>query len=318
MDSSPRPVAWVLGAKGFLGRHVARQLDSEGWRVEGLGHGQWTDHGDWGLRSWMESSVTREALEKLAASEMPGAVFCAAGSGTVGESFTDADKAHHDTVESAEVTLDFLASHAPEAVFVYPSSCGVYGNRNDASIPEDSLVRPASPYAAYKLEVERACRRARLEHGLRCGVIRFFSVYGPGLRKQLIWDMAARAQGGQTISLSGTGKETRDLLHVDDASALVSLVIARLRDESDEDPFVVNGGTGSALSVKEIARIVLENLPTEAEVTFSGRAREGDPPHFRADADKAHLLGFEPRWNPEAGIADYCGWIARELWGELK
>lgn len=308
-------IAWVLGAKGFLGRYVARHLHSEGWVVRGLGRGDWVESGDWGLEDWQASSVSAEALESLAASGIPDAVFCAAGSGTVAESFSDADTAHDDTVGSARITLDFLGKNALDAVFVYPSSCAVYGSRDEEPIAEDSPRRPASPYGAYKLEVERLCGEANQEHGLRCGVIRFFSLYGPGLRKQLIWDLAARAQGEGPILLSGTGCETRDLLHVGDAAALTATVISTLTETELDDVLTVNGGTGRALTVERIARLVLGQLPTNAEIVFSGTPREGDPPHFRADMSRSSLLGFTPRWKPEKGIADYCRWIKGELWG---
>lgn len=305
----------MLGAKGFLGRHVARRFDAEGWRVEGLGRGQWVEHAEWGLVAWHDSTVTTRSLEELAREGLPDAVFCAAGSGTVRESFSNAEKAYDDTVGSAKIALDFLVSNAPEAVFVYPSSCAVYGSRDDEPIREDSSGSPASPYGTYKLAVERECHRANGEWGLRCGVIRFFSLYGPGLRKQLIWDLAARAQGERTITLSGTGDETRDLLHIDDACRLVSLVTSKLVDGDAKEIFIVNGGTGRALTVREIARQVVKQLPGDTSMAFSGTIREGDPPHFRADLTRARSLGFEPHWSPEDGITEYCAWIKDELWG---
>ncbi len=62
MSSNEGRIAWVTGAKGFLGRHVSREFASRGWRVVGIGRGHWTDHGSWGVDEWVEADVTRTSI----------------------------------------------------------------------------------------------------------------------------------------------------------------------------------------------------------------------------------------------------------------
>ena len=65
-----------------------------------------------------------------------------------------------------------------------------------------------------------------MSYGIRVAVIRYFSIYGPGLTKQLLWDASIKlrsAEGGQA-TFWGTGDETRDWISSYDAARLVVAV----------------------------------------------------------------------------------------------
>ena len=95
-----------------------------------------------------------------------------------------------------------------------------------------------------------------------------------GLRKQLLWDLSRRALGGEApLTLSGTGGEHRDFIAVEDAAALIAGAAGR----QQRPPLVLNGGSGAATSVHDLAAQLLKALGATQELRFNGLVRAGDP-----------------------------------------
>jgi UDP-glucose 4-epimerase len=152
---------------------------------------------------------------------------------------------------------------------------------------------------------ETMCRDYAARGALATAVLRIFSVYGPGLRRQLLWDVAQKALAGPVVTLSGTGEETRDFVHVEDLMAAIDAVAAR----GPEDGSAVNVASGRSVTTAEVSRLLVEGLGTGARVEFDGRARPGDPPRWSADVGRLRALGFEPRVPLEDGVRGYASWI---------
>ncbi len=315
-------IVWIIGARGFLGRHTAAAFDRAGFSVAGMGLGGADDAAveDLPLMSiagrpaWVEAAVSTEALDMLErVSGPPDIVVHAAGSGAVGPSFTDPLRDFRLAVESTAVVLDHMRRRAPQARFVLPSSAAVYGVRPEGLMEEDLASAPVSPYGAHKLAAEALCRGAHAAYGQKISIIRYFSLYGPTLRKQLLFDLGQRLRSGPArLSMSGTGRETRDLLHAYDAASLA--LLAGTVDESK--PFlVVNGGTGRAASVREVCELLARALGLETGFDFNGEVRAGDPPHMCAGTRAVAALGFTPLFDLESGIATYAAWL-NEIWAQ--
>lgn len=305
---------WITGARGFLGRYVARRFADAGWSVAGLGLSGPADAaldalplariGD--RPAWLEGIIDGPMLEKLLdLTGPPDAVFHAAGSGAVGPSFADPLRDFRMAVESTALVLDLLRRCAPTARFVLPSSAAVYGCQPSGPIAEDTPPDPVSPYGTHKLAAEWLCRSAARNFGQPCAVIRYFSLYGPELRKQLLWDIATRlASDPEEIVLAGTGEETRDMLFAADAAELAFKVMTR----ADDAFCTVNGGTGAASTVREVAESLIAALGTRTKVRFNGNVRSGDPVHLQADIALAAGLGFKPRCSLAEGVRAYAAW----------
>jgi UDP-glucose 4-epimerase len=304
---------WVTGGRGFVGRRVARAFSERGWSVAALGRGEWTDHSEWGVQTWHESPVSQAALAALLETAgIPDAVFHAAGSGTVAQAVTQHREAFEDTVTSAFDVLEFLRLNSPDTVLVYPSSCAVYGQASVLPTPEDTPAAPVSPYGSHKAAVESLLDQASKTFGLRSGIIRFFSIYGPGLRKQIFWDLSRKVvQRDEVVTLGGTGLETRDFIHIDDAVELISVVIERVASVAPGSPLVVNGGSGRSVSIARVAELVVDALDAPTSIEFSGVQRPGDPSHYEADMKRAATLGFAPTRTIEEGVREYCEWVLR-------
>jgi UDP-glucose 4-epimerase len=297
--------ALVTGAAGFLGGAVSRALRKAGWRVAGLDFlpgGKGFDH-------WTTGEADRAALARAAeAIGAPEIVFHAAGGASVGASLADPKTDHARTVGSLMEMLAFLKDHAPSARLIYPSSAAVYGAASAKPLAENYTLEPISPYALNKLHAEAEIIAASTEFGLEAVILRFFSLYGPGLRKQLLWDLAQRLTSGPSrLELSGSGEEQRDFLYIDDAVQLVGLA-ARVRLSGA--PRTWNGGRGEAITVRQAAETLARAMGKDVAIDFSGETRAGDPTALVADVTAARKLGFEPRTSFEDGVQAFADWFA--------
>lgn len=306
-------IVWVTGARGFIGRHVVAAYAAEGHVVAGLGHGAWTEASQrqTGLNLWLNGDITHANLDALAvAVGSPDVVVHLAGGSLVGPSFAQPAEDLRRSVVAAADLAEWVRLRAPDARIVLSSSAAVYGAGHNGLIGERATCQPFSPYGFHKRMAELALESYARSFGLRVAVVRFFSVYGPGLRKQLLWDCCNRlAAAPRQLTLGGQGTELRDWLHVADAARLLQLVAVH----ADTNYRVINGGTGVGTSIRSVASGLsgawgMEQLPLE----FSGVARAGDPASLIADASSAHSLGWLPQVTLSQGLESYVRWFRAE------
>ena len=295
----------VTGGAGFLGRAVARAYRQLGSRVTGIGHSHWTLAAatEAGYMDWYSSSVDAEGLSQLEGS-FDVVVHCA-GNGSVPFSMTHPREAFERTVQTTLDVLEFSRAQARPPMVVYPSSAAVYGAAPDERLTESSPSHPVSPYGFHKRMVEDLLASYASHSGVRAAVIRFFSIYGAGLNKQLLWDASHKLCAGEdSVTFWGTGEETRDWIHASDAAQLV-VEAARL-----ETPFtVLNGGSGERVTVLETLRALRAQLHSNTEIKFNGTVRPGDPRYYHADTSRAMQTGWQPTVKLEDGFKDYAQWF---------
>jgi UDP-glucose 4-epimerase len=213
------------------------------------------------------------------------------------------------TAVSTANLLDWLRLESPRTVMVAASTAAVYGAGHDGAIPESAPTSPFSPYGHHKLIMEEICRSYSASYGLQTVVARLFSVYGSGLRKQLLWDLCTKlSRGPEPAQLGGTGAELRDWIEVRDAAA----ALERLAGSAGPAAPVVNVGTGRATSVRAIADTVLSCWPAPRSVAFTGALRAGDPVNLVADSSKLATLGIAPTIAVAEGIRGYVAWYLRQ------
>jgi UDP-glucose 4-epimerase len=304
-----KSTVWITGGKGFIGRHVARWVAAQGYSVAGIGHGLWpdADAANWSFASWLNGEVDASNLSQLARMHgLPQAVIHLAGGSSVGASFHNPLEDFRRTAGTTANLLEWLRLESPDTRLVVASSAAVYGTGHAGTIQESTALSPCSPYGMHKTMMEMLCRSYVEDFGLNVAAVRLFSVYGAGLEKQLIWDLCCKlASGSKTVTLGGTGREIRDWLHVSDAARLLWLATSACNKES----WIVNGGTGIASTIQEVADSICRIWGEGQEAVFSGIARKGDPLSLVASVELAHRLGFEPSVKLSSGLAEMVGWF---------
>lgn len=306
------PVAWVTGARGFIGRRLALALCDQGLLVCGLGHGHLPEESwrDAGLTSWLNSQISAEALGQLAARQgSPELVFHLAGGSTVGASLQAPLEDFTRTTSTTATLLEWLRNHSPRSKLIVASSAAVYGDTEGVPAEESRRPKPLSPYGYHKLMTEQLCQEYSQVFGLQTAIVRLFSAYGEGLRKQLLWDCAGKlAAPGERIELGGTGEELRDWVHVDDAVGMLSRVAAHASELAP----IFNGGSGSGVRVREIVAQLAADLGRPKRIEFSGVCRRGDPSSLVADAARLQAIGHTCAVPLSVGVRRYADWFSLE------
>lgn len=301
---------WITGARGFIGRHLSRSLASDGYRVAGLGHGAWpaVEAAEWGLAYWLNGDVSASNLAQMHTElGKPEGIFHFAGGSSVGAALANPHEDFKRTVGSTADLLEWIRQHCPDAPLIAVSSAAVYGAGHDGLIPEDARLTPYSPYGTHKLMMEELCRSYAVNFGLSIVLPRLFSVYGPELKKQLLWDTCNKLATQGEAELGGSGQELRDWTHVSD----VVTVLVSLLAFADTTAPALNIATGRPVPVREVVTALSGAwLPaTPPRIEFSGQARAGDPYSLCADVGRLGALGMSCATSVSDGVAEYVQWF---------
>lgn len=301
-------VMLVTGAAGFIGRHLCRKLAESGHTVIGVGRGrQWnvTERHHWGISQWLEGDITQGALSQCTCH--PTAIFHCAGSGDVKLSTEDPMVDYRSNVLSTLEVLEWQRRRCSNVPLVLLSSAAVYGRTDTLPITEAQPFNPISPYGWHKAAAENLLREYAQVFGIRSVVVRLFSIYGEGLRKQLLWDACQKMRNGDFL-FGGTGDELRDWLHIEDAVNLLALAPRHTGTEV----VAVNGGSGRAVKVKDIVTLIARIVAPGVFPVFSGNVRPGNPAAYEADVSQARQWGWEPNVDWCSGVDRYASWYLSE------
>jgi dTDP-glucose 4,6-dehydratase/UDP-glucose 4-epimerase len=201
--------------------------------------------------------------------------------------------------------LEAIRRHAPHCRFINLSSAAVYGNPVSLPIIEDSAGNPVSPYGQHKLMAEVLCQQYHQYFGIATCSLRIFSAYGPGLQKQLLWDVFQKSQKSASVILYGTGYESRDFIFVTDIIQAIALIMK----SGKFDGRAYNLASGIDTTVREVVAELLIALGYAGSLAFSGETRSGDPVNWRADITQLSSLGFIPVVTIKEGVQQYVEWL---------
>jgi UDP-glucose 4-epimerase len=297
----------VLGAAGFIGRHVCRELATRGFEVHGHGHGDLVDAdlNRWGLSTWVRDDLSPEALNAAVQQRAPVAVLHCAGSGSVSSAYDQPLEAFHRSVSTVAALAEAVRQCGrPNTRLVLTSSAAVYGDQGDVDLTETSVRSPISPYGFHKVAAESVCDSYSRFFGLHVSVVRLFSVYGDGLRKQLLWDALNKFSRGEH-GFFGTGHELRDWIHVEDAARLLCTAA-----EAPQGHFQIYNGGHEQATTREVLTRLAEAWGAAAPPQFSGETHTGNPRRLTSDWGHAHRqLGWVPEVGLTQGLARYAAWF---------
>jgi UDP-glucose 4-epimerase len=295
----------ITGVHGFIGGSVARFAVARGHEVVGVGR----------ARAGAPASPARvvvaegePALRELVEGFAPDAVLHAAGKASVGASLAQPREDFEGAVLTWIELLEAVRRSSRRPLLLLPSSAAVYGDPAVLPVREDAPTRPISPYGFHKLTSELLAEEYASCFGLDIVVARLFSVFGPAQRRLLVWELFEQLAGPAPLAvLQGTGRETRDFLHVDDV-ADAALRILELRGAARAaagHAEILNVASGEELSVLDLASLTRDLVGARKDVTCRGVERPGDPRRWCADVTRLHerLAPWRPR-SPRATLAE--------------
>jgi UDP-glucuronate 4-epimerase len=192
---------------------------------------------------------------------------------------------------------------------VLASTGSSYGAVTPVPFVESAAAdRPLAPYPASKRAMELFAHSYAHLWKLPTTVLRFFNVYGPHGRPDMMpWKWAMAIHRGEPITLYNAGRLKRDWTYVDD---IVAGFVAAL-----DRPFpyeVINLGCGCPVENTRFVQILEELLHRKA-VIVDAPTPPSEPLITYADVTKAkELLGYEPKVPVEEGLARFVNWLRAE------
>ncbi len=314
----------VCGGAGYIGSHVNKQLNREGYETivfDNLVYGH-REAVKWG--TFIEGDLANEAeIEAVFSAHKIDAVFHFAAYAYVGESVTEPEKYYYNNVVNTLNLLKVMKRHGCNKL-IFSSTCATYGEPKKVPITEDMPQNPINPYGMTKLTVERILKDYQKAYGLQSAVLRYFNAAGADPDGEigeshhpethlipLVLDAASGKR--EDIKVFGTDYDTpdgscvRDYIHVADLADVHIRALHYLEEGNPGDFF--NLGNTIGTSVLEVVESVKRVTGREFTVTLSDR-RQGDPARLVGSSDKARkVLGWEPKYGEiDAIVAHAWKW----------
>ncbi|HKE99741.1 MAG TPA: NAD-dependent epimerase/dehydratase family protein [Actinomycetes bacterium] len=306
----------VTGAAGFIGSHLTRALLDGGHEVVGVDaftpyyapaakRANLADLAGHRAFRLVEGDLTELSLEPLLTGA--AAVLHLAAQPGVHTSWGSGFAAylHHNVLATQRLLEACARAEVPRLVAA--SSSSVYGDAPSYPTSEEAATRPVSPYGVTKLAAEHLClayAQAQAS-GLGVGLLRYFTVYGPGQRPDMAFHRFLEAAfDGRAVTVYGDGEQRRDVTYVADAVRATTLAMT-----APVDGTVVNVGGGGPVTVNEALELIGRTTGRRLRVVHAP-PRPGDARHTGADGARAEaLLGWRSEVDLATGLAEQAAWV---------
>ena len=207
-------------------------------------------------------------------------------------------------------TLNLLEFCLQEGIgkFLLASTSSIYGENAPLPTPETAEnSRPLQAYAASKKAAEVLAHAYHYLHGLDVSVLRYFTVYGPAGRPDMVMFRFTKwIAEGEKVILNGDGEQSRGFTFVDD---IARGTIAALKPVGYE---IFNLGGHEVITINKLIQILEELLGKEAQVERHPR-HPADMQSSQADVTKARqILGWEPQVSLVDGVPALVDWYLAE------
>ena len=208
-------------------------------------------------------------------------------------------------------TLNLLdaARHLGNPRFVLASTGSTYGQDTPVPFKESAPAdHPLAPYPASKRAMEMFAHGYHHLWKLPTTILRFFNVYGPHGRPDMMpWMWSRMISTGEPITLYAGGKMKRDWTYIDD---IVAGFTAALDKGLDYE--VINLGCSQPVENLEFIRILEELLGRKANIVDTPTPLSELMISY-ADISKARrLLGYDPKVNVREGLTRFVNWMRQE------
>lgn len=294
----------VTGGAGFIGSHLVERLLAAGDRVrvvDDLSTGKRDNLPRHEALEFIEGDIRDAGLIDRCAKGMDAVVHLAAIA-SVQASMDDPVRTHQVNFDGTLNLLEASRRHGVKR-FIYACSAAVYGDTAIIPVPEETMLKPLSPYAVDKLSGEYYLLHYYRAYGLAVTSFRFFNIYGPRQDPSspysgVISIFVERLMANRPVTVFGDGTQTRDFVYVADLADL----LARAAHGTEGSGGVFNVGTGARHSLLQLLTY-LEKLSGKRIERRHEPARLGDIQHSCADIMRLrNAFGGAPATPFEQGL----------------
>ncbi|NBW76054.1 MAG: NAD-dependent epimerase/dehydratase family protein [Sphingomonadaceae bacterium] len=321
----------VTGAAGFIGFHLIRLLTARGDSVVGIDN--LNDYYSVSLKRDRLAALSAEAGDRFTFHQVDFADMAALNAALAAEKIDRvvhlgaqagvrySIENPHAYVQSnlvGHLNLLEVARHRQLEHMVYASSSSVYGGNTKLPFAvEDRTDHPVSLYAATKRADELISESYAHLYRLPLTGLRFFTVYGPwGRPDMMMWMFTQKILAGTPIPVFNNGEMQRDFTYVAD---IVAGVVACLDNPPPDDGAEKAGGStkphriyniGNSRSehLMKVVGLLEECCGKKAVIDFQPM-QQGDVPATFADVSAiSGDLGYAPTTSIEVGVPNFVRW----------
>jgi UDP-glucose 4-epimerase len=283
----------VTGGAGFIGRRVVRALLAEGHEVTVADLRAFPDPD---VRSVVGDLCDPDGPARAVAPGTDAIIHLAAFTYVVA-SVADPVSTYRLNTDATARLLELAREHEV-GTFLFASTNAVTGNVGGATITEQTVLRPLTPYGATKAASEMLLSSYANCYGMACAALRFSNVYGPGMTEKdsFVPRLMRAARDGEGVQVRGDGSMLRDLVHVDDAvQGVMAAWAARY-----SGPLIL--GAGRSVTVNDMVTTArrVTGAPIPVEHVPVGN---GEMPAVVVDISAARAIGYRPALDLETGMA---------------
>lgn len=305
---------YVAGHRGMVGSAIVRRLQADGYS-------------NLVMRSSSELDLTRqEAVMEFLASEKPDYIFMAAAKvgGIHANNRYRADFIYQNLIIEANIT-HAAAKAGVERMLFLGSSC-IYPRDCPQPIKEDYLLtgplEPTNePYAIAKIAGIKLCESYNRQYGTQYVSVMPTNLYGPNDNYDLANSHVlpalirkaheAKLRGDIFYEVWGSGKPMREFLYVDDIADACLFLMER----EDIRDGLFNVGTGVDVTIRELAKTVMEVVGFAGDIIFDSSKPDGTPRKL-LNVDRMKSLGWQAKTNLRDGIAlAYADFLSNRVGG---
>jgi UDP-glucose 4-epimerase len=289
----------VTGGAGFVGSNLVQLLLENNHEVIVV------DNLHTGKKENLESVIDKIEFQKIdirnhesmknILNNIDG-VFHEAALTVVQDSFSNPKEYYDVNVQGTENI--FKLSIENKFKVVYASSSSVYGYKQKMPIEENMERKPINPYGQTKLECEYLFEKYSKLGGSIIG-LRYFNIFGKGQTIEyagVITKFIERLKEGKVPIIFGKGSQIRDFISVNDVAKANLMAM-----NCNESNLLVNIGSGKAISILELANMMIKIAGIELDPTFT-KSLQGDIEKSHADISLAkRSFG----WKPEITLQEW-------------
>ncbi|NCP16840.1 NAD-dependent epimerase/dehydratase family protein [bacterium] len=292
----------ITGAAGFLGSTLANQLAREGHQVRGLDDLSTGDPQALAPDVHFTRGDVNDRPKLWTLLQEVDCVYHLAARVSVQESILYPGKYNAANVDGTVSLMEAMRDVGIRRV-VLASSGAIYGDQQVQPLSEGLSPKPRSPYAVSKLAAEYYVRTIGTLWGIETVSLRIFNAYGPGQHlppshAPVVPYFLRQALRDGTLVVHSDGQQTRDYVYVDDVTA--AMVAAATAPGLNG--LVINVGSSTETSVRDLVRLVLEITGSKANVVYNAQT-EGGVSRMCADLNLAEQkLNYKPSISLEEGL----------------
>jgi UDP-glucuronate 4-epimerase len=310
----------VTGAAGFIGSHTAQRLLQRGDEVVGLDNfapnysrarkeANLKEYAAHERFTFIEADLCdAQAMRDLFEAQKFDRVMHLAAMGNVRYSI---EHAQEYTAVNIGGTVNLLeaARLSGTRYFVFASTSSVYGNAPIPFVETESVAQPLAPYPATKIACEVMTHTYHVAFGMKCTGLRFFNVYGPRGRPDMMpFEFTRKILAGETLRIFDEGRPQRDWTFIDDN---VNGVIAAL--DAGFDYELINLGRGQPIALSHFIEIIEQLVGRKAIIQYAPLPST-EPLITYANIEKAErLLDYHPKISIDEGLGKFYEWYQQAI-----